>query len=112
MSDNRFGELGRLTNSETLVIKRRRLGENQTAAAQRYNVTYVGYSKFERGIGDDIPRENIRKLEDSERCFLYRRRCGFTQATVAKDLQVCRYWLNLMERGEKPCDPLIWYWEQ
>ncbi len=41
-----------------------------------------------------------------------RRRAGFTQARVAAELKVCRWWVNKMERGMASCDELLWYWEQ
>ena len=110
MSDNGFGKLERLSDAETLVIKRRRRGENQTDAAQRYNTNYTAYSKWERGLNECPKREIIRKLENHELCFLYRRRKNVTQASVADELNVCRYWLNQMERGEKPCSALLQYW--
>ena len=111
MSENGLGDLERLTRAETLLIKRRRLSESQVAAAKRHAVSYTLYSKWERGLVDS-PKEKVLPLKDHERCLLYRRRASSTQADVAQDLRCCRYWLNQMERGEQPCDTLLWYWEQ
>lgn len=109
------GELERLTIAEKLAVQRRRLGERQRAAAARHGVSHTRYSRWERGLeqpGPDVAKAvKIGKLRPHEYCFLYRRRAGFTQERVARDMGVCRYWLNRMELGEAPCDELIEYWE-
>ena len=110
MSYSSLGDLERLTNAETLLLQRRRLNEGQMAAAKRHGVTHSMYGKWERGVVDS-PRVKISGLKDHERCLLYRRRSGMRQEDVADDLRCCRYWLNMIERGEAPCDNLLWYWE-
>lgn len=57
-------------------------------------------------------RVAIGKLAAHERCLLQRRRAGYTQARVAKDIGVCRWWLNQMEHGKIDCTPLSSYWDQ
>lgn len=111
MSNPRLGELERLTDSERLLIDRRRRGENQGQAARRLRITRFNYGRLERGIGA-IPKVKIGRLKSHETCLLYRRRAGWTQAQVAKELERCRWWINQMERGEAPCDELLWFWEQ
>lgn len=111
MSGARLGELGRLSNSERLLIDRRRRGEIQGQAARRLGTTHFMYGKWERGRVEG-PRVKIPALRVHELCLLYRRRVGCTQAHVARTLRCCRWWINQMERGEVSCDELLWYWEQ
>lgn len=110
MPDKGLGELERLTAGERLLIDRRRRGDTQVAAANRHGVSPFIYGQMERDVAE-APSINIGQLKPHERCLLYRRRAGFTQARVAKDLKCCRWWLNQMERGQVPCDTLLWYWE-
>lgn len=112
MSTRGIGELEALTPGERLLIHRRRLGLNQREAARRCNISMTRYSLWERGQAVptvDVP--TIDELLPHERAMLYRRRCGTTQGDVATELGLCRWWVNLMERGERPCDLLIDYWE-
>lgn len=107
---------GRLspTNAEKLLIERRRLGQTQVEAARRYRVTRALYGAWERlGTEAEIraPTVRIGSLQPHERCLLYRRRAGFTQARVAEELQCCRWQVNQMERGLASVDNLLWYWE-
>lgn len=111
MPDKGLGELEALTRGEALLLDRRRRGETQVAAGRRWNVPHSRYSLWERDLADDAPTVKIDQVEPHERCLLYRRRAKFTQARVARELGVCRWWLNQMERGVVPCDDLIWYWE-
>ena len=106
-----MSELGKPTRGERLLITRRRRGEKQYQAAWRLSTTHSMYAKWERDIVPG-PHVKIGRLEPHERCLLYRRRAGFTQAQVAEGLDMCRYWVNLMETGQVSCDDLLWYWEQ
>ena len=114
MPNKGLGQLERLTVGERALIQRRRRGENQRRAAERHGLSIFIYGRLER---DNPPRWlmivpiKIDKLTPAERCLLYRRRAGYTQARVAKELGVCRWWLNQMERGAVACDDLLWYWE-
>ncbi len=110
MSEERLGQLGQLSRGERLLIDRRRRGETQGQAAERHNTTHFMYGKCERDVVDG-PAIKIAALRVFECCLLYRRRAGFTQAQVAGELNRCRWWVNQMERGEMPCDELVWYWE-
>lgn len=111
MSAAANGELGKLTRGEALLLERRRLNETQRKAARRHKVPYSRYSAWER---DQIqgPATRIRVAKPHERCLLYRRRAKETQETVALSVGMCRYQLNQMERGDIPCDDLLWHWEQ
>lgn len=111
MLDNGLGELERLTSGETLIIDRRRRGENQIEAARRLGVTSSMYGKMEREIVDRL-RAEVFPLAPHERCLIYRRRAGKRQEDVAAEMEICRWWFNQMERGDVKCDPLLWYWEQ
>lgn len=105
------GELGRLSNGETLLIDRRRRGLNQADAAASHGIGRAVYSRWELDLSRG-PRVRLGRLRPHERCLLYRRRAGTTQGEVAEALEVSRYWINQMEVGRASCDPLLWYWEQ
>lgn len=111
MPNTGLGELERLSNSECLLIDRRRRGENQHQAAQRLGTTPFMYGKWERDVVAG-PTTKVLQLRPHECCLLYRRRVGKTQADVAHDLMCCRWWVNQMERGVVSPDVLLWYWEQ
>lgn len=115
MSSKGLGELGRLTAGEKLLIDRRRNGRTQADAARHYDVGRFRYGLWERDkqVGG-VPNVIVRsaRLDPWERCLIYRHRSGKTQEEIAKGLKMSRYWINKMERGEEPCDSLLWYWEQ
>lgn len=69
---------------------------------------YAAYEADKEGV--KVPVVSIGKLEPHERCVLMRRRTGYTQKRVAKELKVCRWWLNQMETGRIDCTPLTDYW--
>jgi DNA-binding XRE family transcriptional regulator len=108
-----LGQLEALTYGERLLLDRRRRGESQAAAAQRLGASYHIYSgaELDRWEIEGVQAPALGKLDAHERCVLYRRRAECTQAEVAKELGVCRWWLNQMERGLQPCQALLDYWE-
>lgn len=105
-----YGDLEKLTRGERLAIQRRRLGERQRVAAVRHGVPLSRYSRWERDL-EHGPSVRIGVLKVHEQCFIYRRRSGKTQAQIASDLGMCRYWLNRVELGLANCDDLVGYWE-
>lgn len=112
-----MSEIGRLTAAETLVVNRRRVGSNQRKMAEFLGVSSACYIANELGLAKErgvqqLKRAKVGRLQKHERCFLYRRRAGKSQAQVAVDLERCRWWVNKMEHGSAPCDDLLWYWEQ
>lgn len=94
-------------------MNRRRKEETQAQAAMRHGVSQTRYSRWERGLEAerDIPRVAVGRLRPHERCLLYRRRAGRSQAAVATDLGRCKMWVRQMERGEVDCTELTSYWE-
>jgi len=104
-------ELERLTNAETLVVYRRRLGLTQKGAAKHFGVCHDMYSRWERGLDPRAKRQKVPNLKDYEVCHLYRRRSGMTQKAAAAQMGCCRRWYNLMERGLAPVGDLIDNWE-
>ncbi len=121
--------LGRLKDHERLLIWRVRSKKTQAQAARKLRMTPAKYATMEMGRASvegrpatvltevnsfSVPKipENGKHLEAFERCLLYRRRTGKSQAVVAKGIKLSRYWVNRMERGLAPCDTLLWYWEQ
>jgi DNA-binding XRE family transcriptional regulator len=110
-------ELEKLTSAERLLVDRRRRGETQAQAAARHNVSQSRYSRWERGLDEPndartVPSIRIKELKPHEKCLLYRRRAGRTQATIAIDLNRCKMWVRQMERGEVDSTELVQYWEQ
>lgn len=67
------------------------------------------YSQMELG---SIPAKRLKigRITENERCVLMRRRAGYTQRQVGKDLGFCRWWINQMESGKVDCTPLTTYW--
>lgn len=107
------GELENLTGPERLLLDRRRREETQAQAAVRHEVSQTRYSRWERGLEPEgsLPRPRVGRLRPYERCLLYRRRAGTSQAQVARDLERCKMWVRQMERGEVDCTELTSYWE-
>lgn len=102
----------KLTNSETLVLLRRRRKLTQRQFAKKFKVSVSQYCRNEKGTEAKIEAVlEPAKLEAHEECFILRRRKDWTQARVAKKLKVCRNWLNLMERGLKNPEALIAFWK-
>jgi len=108
--------LEQLTHPERLLIHRRRLGFTQAQAAQHHGLQNHIYARMENGDArytNNMPKVAVKAsgLKSHERCLLMRRRCGKIQEEVAAELKCSRYWLNMMELGNVPCDDLLWYWE-
>lgn len=99
------------SSAETFYIDRTRRQQTQRQAARRLKVSLGEYSAIETGK-QDAKRVAIGRLTANERCVLQRRRAGYTQLEIAKDLGVCRWWVNQMESGRQDCTPLSSYWDQ
>jgi DNA-binding XRE family transcriptional regulator len=102
------------TNAEKLFLMRRRQGLSQLDMAKALGISPFAYGMLERGEVA-VAQHSVSlsgPLSDAERCVLMRRRAGFTQKRVAKELGCSRAWVNKMERGEAKIDELLWYWEQ
>ncbi len=113
MPPKRLGPLGRLSCGECLIIDRRRRNETQEAAGKRLGETPAPtYGGWERDNGAGPLIQPVGRLKIYERCLLYRRRAGTSQAEIARDLGRSRWQINQMERGEIPCDELLSYWEK
>lgn len=109
----------KLSPSEHLLIHRRRLGYTQARAAKHWKLQAHIYARMENGDTVTlqrhalaVPKAAALNPKDHERCLIMRRRCGKSQAEVARELKCSRYWLNQMELGYVSCDALLWYWEQ
>lgn len=114
MSDDGLGELERLTRGERLLLKRLRLGEDQRQAADRLGLHSKVYRALELGRSstNKVKLPTINRVKPHERCMLYRRRANMSQGQIANKYGCSRYWLSLMELGKRPCEKLIWFWEQ
>lgn len=109
--DKTYEWLQRLTNGETLFLRRRRQGESQSQAAKRFNISRVSYNRWEV---DAVPsmskRERIMKLEPHELCSLYRRRNQLSQEEVADMSGLTRWLVNQKEVGRVNADDLLACW--
>lgn len=107
------GERVSLTDGEVLLLDRRRRGETQSQAAERYGVSYALYGdwEYDRAGCEHVPHIKLGRIQPHERALIYRRRTGETQVSVAQALGVCAYTLRKMERGLAPCEDLLAYWE-
>lgn len=103
-----------LTQGERHLLHRRRLGMSQKAQARALGVSLTAYSLLERD-SERAPKElaapDLGPLRDHERCLIYRKRSNTTQDEIAATLEVCRYTVQRMERGEVSCADLLEYWE-
>lgn len=91
------------------MIARRRESLSQAAAADEYGVTLYRYRLWELDKCDP-PVAAIGSLADHERCFLLRRRKGWSLGEVADDLGCSSWWLTQMERGKVAASVLVDYW--
>lgn len=110
-----MSEIEHLRPQEKLILYRRRRGLTQAQMAKENKLSLKAYQKRETGKTPPSlspPNIEINDLTDAERCFLYRKRCSITQAEIAKDLNLSRYYVNQMELNKVSCDTLLWYWEQ
>lgn len=102
-----------LRPSEKLRLWRGRLGLSQEDAGRRFGVSAWVYGEMERGASP-APVYAWRgpfRMEEHERCLIYRLRAGVTQEHVAAEMGCSRLWVNQMENGHVGCDRLIEYWE-
>ena len=56
------------------------------------------------------PNKNLYTLTEREQFYLHRKIAGMTQAQVAKQLGVSRYWVILMEQGKVDGERFRKYW--
>ena len=106
-----LGELQKLTDAERMIIYRRRLNKSQAEMAKIMKISYNAYGAMEREGVELIAPPVVTPLATHEKCFLYRRRAGFTRDRVATEMGRSKQWVTLMERGRAPTDELVTYWE-
>ncbi len=102
-----------LTPGETLILWRKRRKWNQEKAAKHYKVSVFDYKLAEYDVAQEFKyrRIELKEVKDHERCFIYRRRFGMTQAEVAPKVGIGKYWLRELELGKAPCSRLLTWWE-
>lgn len=105
-----------LTRAERLEIARLREGRSQYEAAIQFGVSLYEYRKWENHEAEEdapeAPRVGVGTLETYEQLRTLRRRNGVKAGTLAKKLNVSRYWLYQMERGMVPTTALEAYWSK
>ena len=107
-------QIGELALQESFIIYRRRLGLSQSQMATLFNIHRETYGRLERGeqVQISTDRPALGGLQCHEKCFILRRRSGWTQEECADLMGITRYWFNLMELGKAPVEPLINFWGQ
>ena len=103
-----------LSPSEHFLIWRRREGLSQKQAALPLGLSQTKLIRIER---EDIKDYNGEKpflgdLYSHEKCFIFRKRSGWTIDRLADEIGVSRYWCNLMELGKAPVERLVDYWAE
>jgi hypothetical protein len=100
------------TSAETLLLFRRRRGWSQARAAKHYKLPYFTYKMAEYGklTSFEYPKINLGKLGENEECYLFRKRSGKTQETIASAIGCSKYWIYLQEIGKVPCTRLLEFW--
>lgn len=99
-----------LTHGERLIISRRRAGLTQTEAAEEYGVSLYKYRLWEKGESEPPKVAVPGRLKPYEKCVLARLRNKQTIRELAAELELCRWWVQQMERGQQPCDRLMSHW--
>jgi hypothetical protein len=104
-----------MTYGEQMLLDRRFSFRTQVETAQRLEMPVKKYRALEqrsdhRKIPLGFRTYRWSDLLDHDRCFILRRRSKMTQAQVADALGCSRVWVNLMERGEVPCQRLVEFW--
>ncbi len=100
-----------LTPAEKMKLDRRRRGESQQEAAERWGVTLYRYREAEAGRRSESKiRPRFTVVRDYEACLVLRTRRGDSVAALAKEMGISRWWLTQIERGKQPADELVRYW--
>jgi len=102
-----------ITRGEALYLLRKRKNLNQTEAAKIEGVNRADYGAWETGKQEYTGSRNILTVKDlvtHEFCVIARRREGIRQRDLSAAIKKSRYWVVLMEAGEKDCSPLVEHW--
>ncbi len=102
-----------LTNGERLMIWRRREGSTQSDCADMYDVPAYVYCAWEMDASANraAPKVPVGKLAPYEKCFLLRKRKGWTLPQFQKASGIARQWVTLCERGRCVPTRLVEFWE-
>ena len=103
-----------LLPQERIELSRRRLGYTREDLARNLHVSESTVYNWE--TGKTTPEETvlaneeiIKTLHDYEICYITRKRLGLTQGQIAKGIGLSRYWVNMMEQGQKSPARLLKY---
>jgi len=101
-----------LSTGEHLLIWRRREGLTQEEAGIYLGLRRNTYGQLERSEEKKhIPElPFLGEMYSYEKCFIMRRRSGWTIPMCAAQAEVSRYWYNLMELGKVSPERLVAYW--
>lgn len=84
--------------------------------AKRLKLKPPVYAKVEEGtedgrkLGAVAPDLKVQDLSAGERCALFRRRCGMTQAQVAALYGSCKTQVQYIEQGKADAERLEQFW--
>ena len=95
-----------------LGIIRRRAGQTRKETALALQISPSTLYNWEKGrtTAKITIKENLYELTLREQFYLHRKMAGLTQAQLAKELGVSRYWVILMEQGKVSGKRLEEYW--
>jgi transcriptional regulator with XRE-family HTH domain len=101
-----------LSRGERLRIARRRRGFTQARAAQQYEVPVAVYRSWEVGEDSSAPDAAVGALAEHEQCWVLRLRSRKTLEELREEVNLCGYWLSMMEKGKVPCRRLVDFWRR
>jgi transcriptional regulator with XRE-family HTH domain len=105
-----------LSQSEVVLITRRRAGFSQRDMGDSYDMSRYSYGRKERDEKEAARlmtfTMSFDELKDHEKCFILRKRKGLTQREVAALLGLSRYWINQKEVGHVDCSDLKKFWDE
>ena len=100
-----------LPHAKLGIIRRRaKQTRKETALALQISPSTLYNWETGRTTAKITIKENLYELTLKEQFYLHRKMAGLTQAQVAKDLGVSRYWVILMEQGKVDGKRLETYW--
>lgn len=118
--------MSNISDTEKLVIARRRAGMTQEDLRKKIGLTRRQYQRIESGKvpavqWDSVVRghkhlgpliRSVEHLDAHERCHLARLRAGMTLIEVGRKIGYAKFWVGEMEHGRARPDPLVDFWSK
>lgn len=99
-----------LTQSERLIVYRRREGLTQKQMAKKLGMSLRAYRACEVSSQPCDFDPEMEFVKTHEMCYLLRIRKRWSLEAGAKRVGVSRWWLRRMERGDAPVARLKSFW--